>query len=116
MNGPYPDGTKQEVYLRDAIEDQGFRYVEQCNWFNPYVVDFYIPELLMVIEADGPYGHSQKRDAKRDMDLMGWSQVEYVLHIKSYTKHGVEDELCQALDKYQDEEQRKNLLPNDPAK
>ena len=51
----------------------------------------------MVIEADGIYGHLQKRDTKRDADLMRIYGIENILHIKDSTKEGVENTLCQVL-------------------
>jgi len=104
MHQPYKEDTKQERYLTEALEECGYSFITQCDWFYPFVVDFYLPELQMVIEADGHYGHSRKRDVKRDMDLMTQSMVEYVLHIKSKSLKDITDELWLALNKYQTEE------------
>ena len=54
----------------------------------------------MVIEADGIYGHLQKRDTKRDADLMRIYGIENILHIKDSTKEGVRDTLCQVLENF----------------
>ena len=104
MNQPYKEDTKQERYLGEALEECGYTFVTQCDWFDPYIVDFYLPELCMVVEADGHYGHFRKRDVKRDVDLMTNPMVEYVLHIKSQSLKDITEELWQALNKYQDEE------------
>jgi very-short-patch-repair endonuclease len=104
MHQPYKEDTKQERYLAEALEKCGYSFVTQCDWFDPYIVDFYLPELCMVIEADGHYGHSRKRDVKRDMDLMAAPMVEYILHIKSKSLKDITDELWLALNKYQAEE------------
>tara|TARA_R110002020_G_scaffold18947_5_gene65649 strand:+ start:2021 stop:2362 length:342 start_codon:yes stop_codon:yes gene_type:complete len=101
---PYSDDTQQERYVREALGKHGYSFIEQCAWFPPYYVDFYLPELRMVIEADGHYGHFKKRDVKRDLDLMEHSMVEYVLHIKSKTLTDIEDELWQGLNKFLEEE------------
>ena len=104
MHQPYKEDTKQERYLTEALEECGYSFVTQCDWFDPYIVDFYLPELHMVIEADGHYGHHNKRDVKRDMDLMAKSMIEYVLHIKSQSLKDITDELWLALNKYRAEE------------
>jgi len=104
MQQPYKEDTKQERYLVEALEEHGYSFVTQCDWFDPYIVDFYLPELRMVIEADGHYGHSRKHDIKRDTHLMTNSMVEYILHIKSQSLKDITSELWQALNKYQDEE------------
>ena len=104
MPQPYKNDTMQERYVSAALDEYGYVWVEQCDWFPPYVVDFYLPELCMVIEADGHYGHFRKREIKRDMDLMDTSMVDYILHIKSRTLEGIREELWQALSKYQEEE------------
>ena len=104
MRQPYKDDTQQEQYVREALDTQGYSFIEQCDWFPPYYVDFYLPELRMVIEADGHYGHFTKRDVKRDLDLMKDSMVDYVLHIKSQTLKDIEEELWQGLNKFLEEE------------
>ena len=97
------DYTKQEIIIADVLSDIGLRYDTQVP-FSSYIADFFIPELGMIIEADGIYGHLRKRDAKRDADLMRINGVLNILHIKENSKVGVIDTLWQALNKYQDEE------------
>ena len=46
------DFTKQENIIAECLSDLGLRYTEQYDLY-PYTVDFYIPELNMVVEADG---------------------------------------------------------------
>ena len=60
---------------------------------------FYIPELKMIIEADGKYGHLRKRDVKRDIALSKHDEVEYILHVRHFTKAKIKETLWQALDK-----------------
>ena len=55
---------------------------EEDEYILCYTADFYIPEIQMVIEADGIYGHLKKRDVKRDADIMRIYGVENILHIK----------------------------------
>ena len=69
------------------------------NFFLRYTVDYWISELGMVIEADGVYGHLQKRDVKRDMDLMTLPMIKHVLHIKDVSYKDVKETIWQALNK-----------------
>ena len=96
MNSPPKDYTKQENLIAEELSRLGLRYDQQVEVY-PYTVDFFIPELGMVIEADGIYGHLRKRDTKRDADLMRIYGIENILHIKDSTKEGVENTLCQVL-------------------
>ena len=96
MNLPPKDYTKQENLIAAELSRLGLRYHQQVEVY-PYTVDFFIPELGMIIEADGIYGHFQKRDTNRDADLMRIYGIENILHIKDNTKEGVENTLCQVL-------------------
>ena len=64
-------------------------------------MDFWIPELSMVIEADGQMGHLRKADAKRDAELLAGEdpKVSQVVHIAATDVHVIMEELCQVLDK-----------------
>ena len=90
------DFTAQEGLIADALSELGLRYDEQVPIY-PYTVDFYVPELGLIIEADGVYGHLKKRDVKRDGDLMRLYGMDNILHIRANTKEGVKETLCQAL-------------------
>ena len=50
------DYTKQEMVIADVLSDMGFRYDTQVH-ISKYIADFFIPELGMIVEADGVYGH-----------------------------------------------------------
>ena len=93
------DYTTQEQLIADELSELGLRYDQQVEVY-PYTVDFFIPELGMIIEADGIYGHLRKRDVKRDADLMRIFGIENILHVKDSTKEGVKDTLCQALNNF----------------
>ena len=56
-----------------------------------YTVDFYLPELEVIVEADGVFGHLKKRDKQRDSMLatMGYQKV---WHLKETTISGLRDE------------------------
>ena len=90
------DYTKQEQLIAEELSELGLRYDQQVEVY-PYTIDFFVPELGLVIEADGVYGHFKKRDIQRDADLMRIFGIESILHIKDSTKEGVKDTLCQAL-------------------
>tara|TARA_R110000824_G_scaffold100319_2_gene238610 strand:+ start:2334 stop:2654 length:321 start_codon:yes stop_codon:yes gene_type:complete len=98
MNLPPRDYTAQENIIADCLSEFGLRYTEQYE-FPPYTVDFFIPELNMIIEADGRYGHLRKRDRKRDLVLLEQTEVQYIIHIKEVTKTKIKDVVCQELNK-----------------
>ena len=98
MNLPPKDYTQQEKIIALNLDTLGFRYSEQHSFF-PYTVDFYIPELKMVIEADGKYGHLKKRDLKRDLSLAEYDEIDYILHITAFTHSEIEEMLWQGLNK-----------------
>ena len=93
------DYTKQEQLIADELSELGLRYDQQVDVY-PYTIDFFVPELGLVIEADGVYGHLRKRDVIRDADLMRIFGIENILHVKDSTKEGVKNTLCQALNNF----------------
>jgi len=97
------DYTAQEKIIAEYLSSFGLRYDQQYDFY-PYIVDFWIPELHLIIEADGVYGHLRKRDRQRDIDLMGRSPIEWVFHITSTTKQDIEEELWQGLNKLSESE------------
>ena len=92
------DYTQQENIIAECLSDFGLRYEQQADFY-PYSPDFYIPEIKMIIEADGKYGHLRKRDIKRDIFLVEQEGVDDVLHIRDVTKQRIKDTLWQALNK-----------------
>ena len=98
MNLLPKDYTKQENLIAECLDSFGMRYEQQYD-FIPYTVDFYIPEINMVIEADGKYGHLRKRDVKRDIVLSRNDDVVYILHIRLFTKQRIKETLWQGLSK-----------------
>lgn len=107
------DYTQQEMVIADVLSEIGLRYDQQVP-IAGYIADFFIPELGMVIEADGIYGHLKKRDVKRDADIMRIYGVENVLHIKENSKVGVKDTLWQALNKLVEEPQFQKHVNDEP--
>ena len=98
MNLLPKDYTAQENIIADCLSEFGLRY-EQQQAFGFYTVDFYIPEINMVVEADGKYGHLTKRDVKRDIYLGKQDGIDYILHIKERTKEGIRDILWRGLNR-----------------
>jgi len=102
MNLPPKDFTPQEKIIAKCLDEFGMRYNEQ-HYFLKYIVDFWVPEINMIIEADGVYGHLQKRDIRRDMELMEIPSVKGVLHIKDTSYESVKETLWRALNKSTEE-------------
>tara|TARA_R100001126_G_scaffold47185_1_gene26655 strand:+ start:259 stop:423 length:165 start_codon:yes stop_codon:yes gene_type:complete len=50
----------------------------------------------VIIEADGPFGHLAKRDAKRDADIIDMG-FEEVWHLEEKTYKDIKDRLWQEL-------------------
>ena len=97
------DYTKQEYLIAQVLSEIGLRYDTQVP-ISQYTADFFVPELGLVIEADGIHGHLKKRDVKRDADIMRIYGIQNILHIKENSKVGVRDTLWQALNRLVEEE------------
>ena len=104
MNLPPKDNTPQEKAIEKILDEFGLRYDTQ-HFFVHYIVDFWIPEINMIIEADGIYGHFKKRDLKRDTELMALPMVDNILHIKDTTYKEIKETLWQALNKLSEVQQ-----------
>ena len=50
MNLPPRDYTQQEQIIARCLDEFGLRY-EQQAYYHPYILDFYIGEIKMAIEA-----------------------------------------------------------------
>jgi len=98
MNLLPKDYTAQENLIAECLDSFGMRYEQQYDFF-PYSVDFYIPDINMVIEADGKYGHLSKRDVRRDLDLGNKHEIQYILHIRDFTKERIKETLWLGLNK-----------------
>ena len=103
MNIRPTEYTKQENIIAACLSELGFRF-EQQTQFGSYQVDFWIPELKLVIEADGVYGHLKKRDIRRDTFLMNEPEIENIFHIKVQTKFNIQEEIWRALSKLSEDE------------
>ena len=108
MNLLPKDYTTQENIIAKCLDEFGLRYDQQTE-FPPYTVDFFIPELSMVVEADGKYGHLAKRDIKRDFELGKQNNIEYILHVKDKTQERIKQTLWRALNKLENPENQEKL-------
>jgi very-short-patch-repair endonuclease len=103
---PASEDTPQERLVARVLNDTGLRYIDQ-HPIDRFFVDFWIPEINTVVEADGIYGHFRKRDRMRDTILIE-SGVARIWHVKSQTLKGIEEEIWQALKALETEEQRES--------
>jgi len=100
MNLLPKDYTSQENLIAKCLSNFGLRYEQQYEFF-PYTVDFFIPEIAAVVEADGIHGHLAKRDSTRDLALRTAysSQVKHIIHIKESTYAKISAALNEAIEK-----------------
>lgn len=103
MNIKPTDYTKQENIIAECLSEMGLRFEQQTN-FGSYQVDFWIPEIKLVVEADGVYGHLKKRDFRRDTFLLEEPEIDNIFHIKVQTKIDIQEELWRALSRLSDDE------------
>jgi very-short-patch-repair endonuclease len=107
MNLLPKDYTKQEDLIALALDEFGIRY-DQQYMIRPYTLDFYLPEIKMCIEADGIYGHSRKRDVKRDLALIQTTKIEYILRVKHTKYLEIKETIWQALNNLEQVPNQKN--------
>lgn len=73
--------TRVELAARTLLDELGVEFVEQ-HPIGVYTVDFFIPKIGLVIEADGAYWHkSEARERARDAYLLKNEGIESVLHL-----------------------------------
>jgi hypothetical protein len=80
-------GTEGHQNLTQLLTELGFSVEEEVS-FPPYTVDCYVESLHVAFEFDGPH-HSQRRDSKRDDQLLVW----YALPVVRVTQLAKEDML-----------------------
>ena len=67
--------TSIEKKVREQLQQSGLSFKSQlCICKNRFIVDFYLPDLKLVIECNGDYWHSREERKRRDKLL-----EEYVL-------------------------------------
>jgi very-short-patch-repair endonuclease len=67
--------TRQEKILWDAIRNRklGFKFRRQYS-IGGYILDFYCPEIKLVVELDGPQ-HSRKENLLYDKERTDYLQI-----------------------------------------
>ena len=65
---PRKKDTPEQFMMAEWVREAGFGSILEQD-FEPYVVDIYIPDLVLALEIDGPY-HMKKRDAIRDAYIL----------------------------------------------
>jgi very-short-patch-repair endonuclease len=81
--------TDIEKAVSSILTKLGYKYYEQCEFY-PYIVDFYLPEFRIAIEADGSVWHNKRRDRKRDVKLIDRYSIRVI--------HFVDDEILKRPD------------------
>ena len=71
---PRKKDTPEQFMMAEWVRDAGFGSILEQD-FEPYVVDIYIPDLLLALEIDGPY-HMKRRDESRDEYIQSNYQIE----------------------------------------
>jgi len=97
---PYKDFTPQEELTAGILKEYGIRFIQQWNVpYTKYIADFYIPELLMVLECDGAIGHLRKADEKRTEMILrkAVDEVKQVFRVDAVTKNKLKEQIWQVL-------------------
>ena len=89
------DFTQQENTIAQELTKMGIRYEQQAPIGN-FTVDILCPIEGIVIEVDGPWGHLNKADRKRDEELLKLG-IEKVIHVKDITREGIRQTLEKEL-------------------
>lgn len=66
-----------EIMVKDVLEQLGENYHHQYG-IGKFLVDFYLPERNLVIEADGEYWHSLERGKARDARKNQYMQEKHI--------------------------------------
>jgi very-short-patch-repair endonuclease len=72
--------TDKQLLVESWINQLGFR-TDLETVFGEYSADIFLPELLLIVEVDGPSHKFKKRDKKRDDKLRNEHGLKDVLRI-----------------------------------
>lgn len=67
----YPRETSIEAKLRAELERRDIAFFQEKR-LGAFIVDFYLPEMKSIIEADGDYWHRRSSQIERDQRKDGW--------------------------------------------
>ena len=71
-DGSYLRPSSIELIVKEQLDEIGFRYVQQKRVHNGsryFFLDFYLPDLKLVIECNGDYWHNLPEKKERDKVL-----------------------------------------------
>lgn len=73
--------ARHEAKVQGWLTRRGVRF-ERQHPVGPYVVDFFLPDEKLIIEADGSYWHQdQQVDIARDQELLCYCPDAFILHV-----------------------------------
>ena len=99
---PRKKDTPEQFMMAEWVRDAGFGSILEQD-FEPYVVDIYIPDLLLALEIDGPY-HMKRRDASRDVYIRDNYKIEIWRFPLKEVRHSFKNEFITQLIKYAEEQ------------
>ena len=98
--------------LRRAIQMTGYQYEEEYQApHTNYVLDFYLPEVDIGLEADGPHHKlTRKRDSFRDKQILDSSNINVIRFDFRYIEKTKHEEISRSIIKLIDAiiEERQN--------
>ena len=99
---PRKKDTPEQFKMAEWVREAGFGSILEQD-FEPYVVDIYIPDLLLALEIDGPY-HMKRRDARRDEYICTNYNIEIWRYPLKVVKVSFKEEFINSLLKYAQEQ------------
>ena len=99
---PRKKDTPEQFKMAEWVKEAGFGSILEQD-FEPYVVDIYIPDLLLGLEIDGPF-HLKKRDANRDSYIKDNYKIEIWRFSLKEVKTSLKEEFINKLILYAQEQ------------
>jgi len=99
---PRKKDTPEQFMMAEWVRDAGFGSILEQD-FEPYVVDIYIPDLLLALEIDGPY-HMKRRDESRDVYIRDNYKIEIWRFPLKEVRQSFKNEFITQLIKYAEEQ------------
>tara|TARA_R110002020_G_scaffold347726_1_gene561403 strand:+ start:364 stop:684 length:321 start_codon:yes stop_codon:yes gene_type:complete len=99
---PRKKDTPEQFMMASWVREAGFGSILEQD-FEPYVVDIYIPDLLLGLEIDGPF-HFKKRDATRDTYIKDNYKIEIWRFPLKEVKTSLKEEFINKLILYAQEQ------------
>ncbi|ANS04407.1 hypothetical protein [uncultured Mediterranean phage] len=99
---PRKKDTPEQFKMAEWVKEAGFGSILEQD-FEPYVVDIYIPDLLLGLEIDGPY-HMKRRDAIRDEYIKDNYKIDIWRFPLKEVKTSLKDEFINRLILYAQEQ------------